>query len=130
MGHLLSLDIGCGHGAGHVKKGDIRIDLERGLCDVLASAYYLPFKDSCFEKVIMSHILEHLVDCCESLEEGIRVLTKKGTLEIEVPNPHNFGIFKDILLRKKGFYKASKDHIYAFGENKLTTYSKSRILKS
>lgn len=131
---MSSLDIGCGHAVGdHVKKGEIGIDLKRGLCDVLASAYYLPFRDSCFEKVIMSHILEHLADCCDALEEVARVLTKNGTLEIEVPNPHNFGIFKDILLRKKGFYEASKDHIYAFGENELHNMLKKlnfEILKS
>lgn len=117
--NLSSLDIGCGYTSGHIKKGEIGIDLERGLCDVLASAYYLPFRDFCFRKVIMSHILEHLVDCDKALTEVTRVLTRKGILEIEVPNPHNFGIFKDILLRKKGFYEASKDHIYAFGENEL-----------
>jgi len=68
----------------------------------------------------MSHILEHLVDCYEALKEAARVLIRQGELEIEVPNPHNFGIFKDILLRrKKGLYEASREHIYAFGENEL-----------
>ena len=118
---MSSLDIGCGYASGyHVKKGEIGIDLERGLCDVIASAYYLPFRNSCFEKVVMSHILEHLIGCFEALKEATRVLTKRGTLEIEVPNPHNFGIFKDILIRrKKGLYEASREHIYAFGENEL-----------
>lgn len=121
---MSSLDIGCGYATDHVRKGDIGIDLKRGLCDVVASAYHLPFRNSCFEKVIMSHILEHLIGCYEALKEAARVLTTKGTLEIEVPNPYNFGIFKDILLRKKGFYEASKDHIYAFGENELRSMFK------
>jgi len=102
-----------------VKKGEIGVDLKHGLCDVIASAYYLPFKNNYFEKVIMSHVLEHLTDCVEALKEAARVLTKGGILIIEVPNPYNFGIFKDILLRKREFYKASRDHIYAFGENEL-----------
>jgi len=116
---LSSLDVGCGYATGHVKKGEIGVDLERGLCDVIASAYYLPFKNNYFEKVIMGHVLEHLTSCVEALKEAARVLTDEGILQIEVPNPYNFGIFKDILLRKREFYKASGSHIYAFGENEL-----------
>jgi len=116
---LSSLDIGCGYSRYHVKRGEIGVDLKRGSCDVLASACYLPFKNRCFEKVIMSHILEHLTGCTDALKEAARVLTKEGIIQIEVPNPYCFGIFKDILLRKREFYKASGEHIYAFGENEL-----------
>ena len=116
---MSSLDVGCGYHRDHVKRGEIGVDLKRGLCDALASAYYLPFKNNSFEKVIMSHILEHLTGCAEALKETARVLTEEGILQIEVPNPHNFGIFKDILLGKREFYKASKDHVHAFGENEL-----------
>lgn len=116
---MSSLDIGCGYFKHHVKRGEIGVDLKRGLCDVQASAYYLPFKNRCFEKVIVSHTIEHLTGYTEALKEAIRVLTNKGILQIGVPNPYNFGIFKDILLGKRGFYKASKDHIHAFGENEL-----------
>jgi len=116
---LPSLDIGCGHAIDHVKKGKIGVDIKRGLCDVVASAYYLPFRNGCFEKVIMSHILEHLTDCAAALKEAARVLIQEGMLQIEVPNPYNFGVFKDILLWRREFYKASKDHISAYGENEL-----------
>ena len=117
---MSSLDIGCGYVKDyHVKKGDIGVDLKRGLCDVIASTYWLPFKNDYFEKVVMSHVLEHLTGCLEALKEVYRVLTDGGILQIEVPNPHNWGIFKDVLLKKRKFYKASKDHIYAFGENEL-----------
>jgi len=116
---LSSLDIGCGCAPGHVKRGEIGVDIKRGMCDVLASAYYLPFKNYCFEKANISHVLEHLTRYTEALKEAGRVLTKGGILTIEVPNPYNFGIFKDILLRRRKFYKASKDHIHAFGENEL-----------
>lgn len=117
--HLSSLDIGCRYAPVHVKRGEIGVDIKRGTCDVLASAYYLPFKNNCFEKAIMSHVLEHVTGCVKVLEEVARVLIDEGILQIEVPNPYNFGIFKDILLRRSEFYKASKDHIHAFGENEL-----------
>ena len=116
---LYSLDVGCGYTRDHMKKGEIGVDIKRGLCDVVASAYHLPFKDNCFEKVIMSHILEHLTEWALALKEATRVLTQKGILQIEVPNPYSFGIFKDVLLKRRDFYKASEDHICAFGENEL-----------
>ena len=88
---MSSLDIGCGYALGHVKRGEIGVDIKRGLCDVLASTYYLPFKNNCFEKANMSHVLEHLTRYTEALKEAARVLTKGGILIIEVPNPYNFG---------------------------------------
>jgi ubiquinone/menaquinone biosynthesis C-methylase UbiE len=114
---LSSLDIGCGYGEGHVKRGEIGIDVKRGLCDVQASAYFLPFRDNCFKEVIMSHILEHLIECKDALREARRVLDKGGRLIIEVPSPYNFNVFKDIILKKH--HNESIEHVFAFGENEL-----------
>lgn len=116
-----TLDIGCGYDKKqHVKKGDIGIDVRTGLCDVIATAYYLPFCNNCLKKVIMSHVLEHLDDPLKVLKEIDRVLARKGLLEIEIPNAHSFYIFKDILLKRKGRLKISSEHIHLFGETELS----------
>lgn len=114
---MSSLDIGCGYGKDHVKRGKIGVDVKRGLCDVQASAYFLPFQDNSFKEVVMSHILEHLIECKDGLREARRVLDKGGRLVIEVPNPYNFNVFKDIILKKHII--TSSEHIFAFGETEL-----------
>lgn len=67
----LCLDVGCGS----VPKGDINTDLyievsphHKGFINpleitnfVISDAHYLPFRDKVFEKVICSHVLEHLL---------------------------------------------------------------------
>lgn len=117
------LDVGCGFSPRHhVKKGNVGIDLKKGLCDVVASAYYLPFRVQMFQKVVMSHILEHLLNVEQALTEVKRVLKPEGILEIEVPNPSTFGIFKDYVFSRKaklGSVGCSKDHVCAFGEAEL-----------
>lgn len=97
------------------------IDLEKGFCDVQASAYFLPFQDKKFSKVIMSHILEHLDKLTNALKEAKRVLRRNGILEIKVPNPYAFWIVKNIVRHRKrspNLY-ISKDHICCFGQQEL-----------
>lgn len=94
------LDVGCGHCANHTKRGDVGIDLIKGLCDVQASAFDLPFAPASFDRVILSHVLEHLMNLGQALKEAKRVLVLGGLLEIEVPNPYTFFRIKDAILGK------------------------------
>lgn len=94
------LDIGCGCYAEHTKRGNVGIDLIKGLCDVQASAFNLPFASASFDKVILSHVLEHLWNLGQTMKEARRVLVSGGLLEIEVPNPYTFGRIKDAVLGK------------------------------
>jgi len=50
---------------------------------------HLPFKDSFFDGVISTMVLEHLFDDYRGLEELNRVLIKNGILIISVPNRGN-----------------------------------------
>jgi ubiquinone/menaquinone biosynthesis C-methylase UbiE len=112
-----SLDIGCGFSSDHAKKGDVGIDLKKGLCDVVASACNLPFRDRSFDKIIMSHILEHLAKLEICLHEVRRVLIKGGVLEVEVPNRYAFWRFKTLHAHEQ----ESKEHIHIFSKSDLTS---------
>jgi ubiquinone/menaquinone biosynthesis C-methylase UbiE len=92
------LDVGCGFGAYGLaaeRRGasmsvglDISPEYKKSkLClFVLADAQALPFKDSCFDIVLMVEVLEHLPCEMEALREAKRVLKKKGLLLLTVPN--------------------------------------------
>lgn len=52
------------------------------VCDVTRS---LPLRDGCFDAVLMSEVLEHLVDDAAALAEARRVLYDDGLLVVSVP---------------------------------------------
>jgi len=81
-----SLDVGCGFSKGeHKKKGDIGIDLNKGVCDVVADAQNLPFRNNLFDKIFLYAILEHLDDPIKCLKEAIRVSKSGASFEILIP---------------------------------------------
>ncbi|MCR6692460.1 MAG: class I SAM-dependent methyltransferase [archaeon YNP-LCB-003-016] len=54
----LELDIGCGE---KKRPGMIGLDIKRTAnVDIIGDARYLPFKDSCFDKIYSSHMIEHI----------------------------------------------------------------------
>jgi len=78
---MVVLDVECG---ARKHKGCIGIDLRRvkGV-DVIAAATALPFKDNCFDKIILSHIVEHSIQKTlrpQKEKALIYVLTLKGWL--------------------------------------------------
>jgi ubiquinone/menaquinone biosynthesis C-methylase UbiE len=93
------LDVGCGFGAyslvaesyGASMSVGIDVNMEyiekaRSSLIVLADAHALPFRDSCFEIVLMVEVLEHLPREIEVLKEVKRVLRRTGYLLLTVPN--------------------------------------------
>jgi SAM-dependent methyltransferase len=93
------LDIGCGFAKETNldlfrykanPKGDVNVDI--GIPDakiknyVRCDASYLCFRDESFDKVIASHVLEHLKNPLSCLTEGKRVLKERGFFEAYVPN--------------------------------------------
>lgn len=70
-----SLNVGCGLDPW----GDIRVDRAFDFLNwhfrptVLADAHYLPFKDGSFKVVKASHVLEHLRNPFEAIDEMLRV---------------------------------------------------------
>jgi 2-polyprenyl-3-methyl-5-hydroxy-6-metoxy-1,4-benzoquinol methylase len=53
---------------------------------VIAQAEALPFRDNCFDIVYCFSVLEHVEDPSQALKEMVRVLARKGSLYISVPN--------------------------------------------
>lgn len=81
-----SLDIGCGFSKGeHRKKGDIGVDLNKGICDVVADAQNLPFRNNIFNRIILYAVLEHLDNPIKCLKEAIRVSKSHASFEILIP---------------------------------------------
>lgn len=93
------LDVGCGFGAyglGAKKRGakmSVGVDINHEYIKksvleltVLTDAHALPFRDSCFDIVLMLEVLEHLPHEREALREARRLLKNGGLLLITVPN--------------------------------------------
>jgi ubiquinone/menaquinone biosynthesis C-methylase UbiE len=93
------LDIGCGfvaYGLAAERLGasmsvgiDINYEyLNKSMLDlfVLADAHAIPFRDHCFDIVLMVEVLEHLSHEIEALKEAKRVLKNRGILLTTVPN--------------------------------------------
>lgn len=107
------LDIGCGEGrhtAQGYEQGNIfcvgadrnpgdlltskkklelhqQLSTARGSCWSLCAADItrLPFKDSCFDTVICSEVMEHIPDEKKAISEIVRVLKPGGILGVSVP---------------------------------------------
>ena len=85
MSQKLSLDVGCGFLRKHTKRGIVGIDLRRGLCDVVADAEHMPFRDGVFNSVYLFSMLEHLDHPIKCLKESLRVAKDGAHFEIVIP---------------------------------------------
>lgn len=105
------LEIGCGRKRS--PDATISIDVDRkSLCDIVADAHNLPFKDGFFTKTVMYEVLEHLSNATLALQEVNRVLDKNGQLELSIPN----ALYWRTILRwiYKGKISVSSEHINAW----------------
>lgn len=95
--HGSLLDVGCNNYVyEQFWNGDyIGCDIARKLLlegnrnGVWATAYYLPFKDKCFDYVLVTEVLEHLWHRVEALKEVRRVLKDDGEVLGSVPSNVN-----------------------------------------
>jgi 2-polyprenyl-3-methyl-5-hydroxy-6-metoxy-1,4-benzoquinol methylase len=67
-----------------------------------------------FELVVLSHVLEHLLDM-SLLVEAIDLLSDSGHIYIEVPDAGRYGAFK-----RPPFYYLDSEHINHFGAHSLS----------
>jgi len=82
----LSLDIGCGWNKKFQRRrGEIGVDIVKGLCTVQADACHLPFRDKVFDKIYLFDILEHLENPLLCLREAHRVAADDATVLIRFP---------------------------------------------
>lgn len=89
------LDIGCGTGRFLGKVTNIGIDFvprmakitrKKGYPVIISEARELPFKDDCFDHVVIMHLLMHVPDAFEVLREASRVVKKGGSVVFDIPN--------------------------------------------
>jgi len=81
----LVLDVGCGCLDVHTRRGDIGIDINPGLADVVCDARYMPIRDDIFGIAICDNVLEHMKNPEECLDEMRRVVKKRGRIQIVYP---------------------------------------------
>ncbi len=63
---------------------------EQSLPDFLqADATSMPFRDQCFDAVVMTEVIEHLIKDYEALKEVRRILRDDGVLALSVPFYHD-----------------------------------------
>jgi len=80
---MTTLDIG----AGIIRKADVTFDINpKNSPTVCGDMHRMPFVDMVFDKVVMSHVLEHTHRTLTVLAEVNRILKSNGLLEITVPN--------------------------------------------
>ncbi len=83
------LEIGCGNFPKMKGEGVEYLDKEYADCKPLTvwdlEKTPLPYEDNTFDKVVASHVLEHIVNFMPLMKELHRILKKNGTLEAWVP---------------------------------------------
>ncbi|MEX2260911.1 MAG: class I SAM-dependent methyltransferase [Bryobacteraceae bacterium] len=89
------LDVGCG-----VRKAPGSIGIDRNpntnadvVCDLDRRPY--PFADNSFDRVLATHVIEHLSDVIGTMEEFHRMVRKGGTIRVETPHYTDFSSFCD-----------------------------------
>lgn len=76
------LDLGSGDR--RIQGSAIAFDIQ-GVPDVLGDGHYLPFRDSCFDAIILQSVLEHVREPERVVSEVHRVLKAGGAVFCEVP---------------------------------------------
>lgn len=105
------LDVGCGKPSeftiGFTHDNTVHVDIHRPAfsLDLIADAYILPFEDKSFDIVHASHILEHLSNPCEALEEFRRIAKK--IVIIKVPNA------------SRTFWNEAPSHLFSWNQFSL-----------
>ena len=81
----LRLNLGCGKRVldGFLNLDKFPVDGRVGFLDLDVFPY--PFKNDSVDEVVLSHVLEHLVDPLHVVEECHRILKPGGVLQVDLP---------------------------------------------
>lgn len=92
---MRTLDVGCG-----IKKHPGAIGIDRNpdshadvLCDL--DRFPLPFRDGCFDRILATHVIEHVADVIGAMEEFHRLLKDGGRLRLTTPHYTDYSSFCD-----------------------------------
>jgi len=93
------LDVGCGEGGRLIGQIEYCVGIDIAEAElrrakeklprfgfVLGDVQYLPFKKEAFETALCSHVIEHVHQPKQLLQEVHRVMKRGGFLELEFPN--------------------------------------------
>jgi len=118
------LDVGCGR---NKRPGAIGVDYNADTAaDALAdiNGGRLPFRDGVFDRVELIHVIEHVEDVVQTIEELHRVLKPGGVLHVETPHYTDFSSFCDPTHR---WHLNSFSFRYFTEEGGFSYYSRSRF---
>jgi SAM-dependent methyltransferase len=130
-GRLRVLDLGAGAGDTSVALKQraydiVAFDLDRALLKEIAArdatmplvagnGVYAPFRDGCFDRVLMLELLEHVPDPAAILFEARRVLAHSGVAVVAVPTSYSERFYWRVHPR----YAANATHVRIFGRHQL-----------
>lgn len=89
------LDVGCGR---NKRPGAIGVDRNpRTAADVLCDLDHFPwpFRDSSFDELYATHVIEHVADVIRTMEEFHRLVRPGGRVHIVTPHYTDFSSFCD-----------------------------------
>lgn len=124
---LVVLNIGCGPTRIPDSIGLDKVKIE-GFVDVIHDLNITPypFEDNSVDEIHLYHVLEHLTDPIDKLEDLHRILKPGGVIHIRVPHFSSMGAFTDIThIRPFGytsfdcFEKNNPQHYYSKVEFKI-----------
>jgi SAM-dependent methyltransferase len=96
-------------------------DLNSPLADVKADIRNLPFKDNSFNFILCNHVLEHIPDDTQAMQELYRVLAPGGTAILQIPQDLSRAVtFEDnsITSRKeRAKIFGQYDHVRVYGRD-------------
>lgn len=88
---IYKINIGCGYSK---EQGFLGIDIIRTpVVDIQATIDHLPFKQSTFDEVYVSHVIEHVFDPNKVLKEIHRIAKTDAKITIRVPHAFTHSAF-------------------------------------
>lgn len=127
------LELGCGQ----KKRWEHSVALDinpRTVADVIhdLNAVPYPFADNEFDIIIAEHVLEHLGNLIQIVEELHRILKPGGLLYVEVPHFSNSGFFTDpththAFTTKSFDYFVPGTHLYKYSYTEIG-FKKRKVL--
>ncbi len=120
------LDVGCGRGTlleAFQQKGHNITGTERSISPFSSDYIYkenldeIDFKEESFDIIIVWHVLEHLDNPKDTLEQIFKLLKINGLLVISVPN---FGSYQAKVFQQYWFHLDLPRHLFHFTKKRLT----------
>lgn len=138
---ILEVGSGGGHAIEHIKREKcayVPLDIPlinlqgikskgpKKIYPVSGDAYKLPFKDNCFNAVIISEVLEHLQNPAFVLEEISRVILNDGLILVSVPYKEKISYQICVHCNQP---TPTHAHFHSFDENSILEFTRKTDLK-